>query len=155
MPEVIDYNTLVATVDESSLIDGIMHVYKKAFDGKESKYKMRRWINNNIKTKKETLLICVSDNKVCGYCVIMPLSKIDKSIVYKRYAKTYNYGFISDLCSVKKGSGTMLIEHAINHKNFKDLDLILTIGKKSLLPYYKKFGFLPKDVSKKILRKAA
>lgn len=53
MLEVIEYNLLLGKIDESSLIDSIMSVYQKAFKGKSSKYIMRRWINKQVKRRKE------------------------------------------------------------------------------------------------------
>lgn len=156
MLEVIEYNLLLGKIDESSLIDSIMSVYQKAFKGKSSKYIMRRWINKQVKRRKEKLFLCVDldTNKLYGYCVLIPTQKQQRNVTYDKYVTTHEYGFISDLCSIKKGCGSMLLNHIINTA-FPNKDLVLTIGKKSLLKYYAKFGFQPKTIGRRILARVA
>jgi len=100
------------------------------------------------------MLLCINDTSVLGYCFVFEVLKTDRTCLYRRYSETNTFGFISEFCSIKKGCGTLLMNHVINDSDFKDKDLILTINKKSLIHYYHRFGFIPQNVGKNVLVKA-
>lgn len=136
--EVINFNNLVEDMQVRSVVSGITFAHNKSFGTKYKNYHMLRWIDKYVKSNKEKILVCVSESKIIGYCTMFEVKKSLATSRYDRYSSTDTYTFISNLCSIKKGGGSLLLKEIIKlNKN----DLMLSITKDNLVRYYERFGF--------------
>jgi len=139
-------------------IKDIITIYEKQFKRKLTTQDIAKWFK-----EKNNLTVVVKDFKTIKPKIIafarwfiynnLEKERKIKNKIYTHISKTNNFIFLSDLASIEKPGGKLLINYILNISKEKSLPVITVPWKDSLITYYQQFGFKSIYPNKKYLPK--
>ena len=126
----------------------IMIIYKKQFKYSLTNRDIKKWFKN-----KYILTVVEKDSREIEPTIIafarwfiyknLAFNKQKNNEVYLNMFNLDNFIFLSDLASIEKPGGKILVNHVLNIASEKSLPVITVPRNNSLISYYKQFGFKP------------
>ena len=139
------YNYGDVPIDE---LKKIMIIYKKQFKYSLTNRDIKKWFKN-----KDILTVVEKDSREIESTIIAfarwfiyknsTFNKQKNNEVYLNMFNLDNFIFLSDLASIEKPGGKVLVNHILNIASEKSLPIITVPWNDSLISYYKQFGFKP------------
>ena len=124
------------TTKDKDLFPKLTEVYKRNFD-------FRKYVPKDIQKFVETndTELWIKNPKNIEGIVRFRYLNPKKNSVLSKLTKRPKIIFMSDLISLKKGTGKELIEFVAKKAHSKRLEFFSSAWKKELIPYYEKMGF--------------
>jgi len=140
LSKVYQFQELTDFIPVDKLCTALTKIYNTSFGHNETVETFKKWLETRIyREGDEVDVVANGKGDIYGYGRYREFNKGTE--IYSPLSKTKRYGFISDLASVVKGTGTKILNHILTEVDTKKIDVMLLARTESLIPYYEKFGF--------------
>lgn len=135
---VLNIKDLIENTSKEIVYSGLSNIYNKSFGSYLKDNDIDKWLEDS-----EIYIAIDSKENMLGYLRIKHLNinhLSDENQKYNLFVNTENFVFLSDIASIKKGTGSVLMNYLHYNINVSD-DIILRAHNKTLIPYYNQFGY--------------